>query len=211
MTAKLFILPTEKLSLCDPDFLPLLSEGRKEKIARLRAESEKKLSLGAELCLAAACAELGLPIPPEYKSGETGKPEFSVSPPYFSLTHCDGFALCAVAHCELGLDAEPADRKVSPGVLRRLLAPGEVCPSPIWKWVEKESYVKLTGRGLSQGLSSFTTSGELVCAPSGDKLAYLTKLELFGLCISIATKAPLVSTETELLTPEKLSGLLPKR
>lgn len=210
MTAKLYILPAEALDIHSGCFDTFISPGRKQKIQRLNRESEKKLSLGAELCLAAASAELGLPVPPEYECGEKGKPGFSFSPPYFSLSHCEGYALCALSHDELGVDAEPADRTVSPGVIRRLLAPGEACPDPIWKWVEKESYVKLTGEGLSRGLRSFTTSGENVLDGSGAPLAYLTKLSHSGLCISVATKAPLAVLETELLSPEELVPRLSK-
>ncbi|MBR4941293.1 MAG: hypothetical protein IKZ19_04780, partial [Clostridia bacterium] len=173
MNFTLYILKTENLDINEPRFQKAMSSHRAEKIERLRKPEEKKLSMGAELCLCAASKKLGLPIPPQYKNGETGKPQFPVSPPYFNLSHCSGCAVCAIADCEIGVDAETKDRSVSEGVLKRLLAPGESCPSPIEKWVEKESFVKLTGKGLAQGLGSFSTDGRKASDLSGKTLAHL--------------------------------------
>ena len=208
MICNLYILPTAELDTDDPLFLKVMSEERLTKIRRFAREADKKLSMGAELCLCAAASELKLPIPPEYKCGETGKPEFSVSPPYFNISHCEGYAVCAVADHPLGVDAEPADRVVEPGILKRLLHAGESCSSPLWKWVEKESFVKLTGEGLRRPLGSFTTSANGVFDPNGKRIASISHHEVHGLCISVASCEKIDSTVVCVLSPAYLRTLL---
>ncbi|MBQ1955367.1 MAG: hypothetical protein II350_06465 [Clostridia bacterium] len=208
MICKLYILPTEKLNVKDPIFLNAMSKERLKKIERFASVADKKLAMAAELCLCNLALELGLPIPPVYKCGETGKPEFPVSPPYFNISHCSGYALCAVADAPVGLDAEPADRTVDDRILKRLLRAGETCPSAIWKWVEKESFVKLTGEGLLRPLASFTASADGVFDANGKRLARISKHDLHGLCISIASYEQITSTVVKILSPEHLKKLL---
>ena len=208
MTCKLYILPSSDLNTEDPVFTKAMSDPRLEKIKRFAHEADKKLAMAAELCLCAVSSELGLPIPPQYKCGETGKPEFSVSPPYFNISHCEGYAVCAVANAPLGADAEPSHRHVDEKILSHLLHAGEACLSPLWKWVEKESFVKLTGEGLTRPLGSFITSPKGVFDRKGKRLACLSRYELHGLCIAISSYEPIDSSVVKVLSPDYIKGLL---
>ncbi len=201
MNVTLYICPTGGLNADDTAFAGLISAHRAKKLARLNNPREKQNSLGAELCLAAISADCGLPLPPVYRCEEKGKPCFPISPPFFSLTHCEGFALGAVCDFEIGVDAEPLSRDILPGVLSRLLAPGEPCASPIKKWVSKESYIKLTGAGLSCSLKSFETTDTDVLI-SGKPTAKLCLTELCGLCICIAAYKKITSLKIKEVTPE---------
>ncbi|MBR6772741.1 MAG: hypothetical protein IKM29_05050 [Clostridia bacterium] len=185
-----------------------MSEERLKKIERFAAIADKKLSMAAELCLCAIASELGLPVPAQYKRGETGKPEFPVSPPYFNITHCDGYSICAVADSPVGIDAEPADRTVSSSIAKRLLRAGESCHSLIWKWVEKESFVKLTGEGLLRPLAGFTASSDGIFDANGKRLAKIARYELQGLCIAVASYEEISSSVIKILSPAYLKTLL---
>ena len=90
-----------------------------------------------------------------------GKPSF-VDPraPHFSLSHSGRFALCALADSPIGADVERI-RPIKDEVARRVLSDLEyreylASKDPeqyfFWLWVLKESYLKLTGAGLSGGL-----------------------------------------------------------
>ena len=208
MICKLYLFPTEKLNVKDPVFLRAMSEERLKKIERFAATADKKLAMAAELCLCNLSAELGLSVPPVCKCGETGKPEFPVSPPYFNISHCNGYAVCAVADFPVGVDAEPSDRAVDDRILKRLLRAGEACPSVIWKWVEKESFVKLTGEGLLRPLASFTASADGVFDANGKRLARIHRIELHGLCIAVASHEQISSTVVRILSPAYLKRLL---
>ena len=208
MTCTLYILPAEKINLKDPLFLRSMSPERLAKIERYASIADKKLSMAAELCICVAAKENKLPIPPKYKSEENEKPEFFVSPPYFNVSHCKGYAICAVADSPVGVDAEPADRVVDERITKRLLRSGEACPSSLWKWVEKESFVKLTGEGLRRPLSSFTSSPNGIFDPSGKCLARISRFELRGLLISVAAYVQISPTVVRILSPEHVKAML---
>ena len=65
-----------------------ISRYRKEKLARISDPRAYALSLGAELLLAAALQDIGLPAaePLEISRGEAGKPRIAGGPE-FSLSH----------------------------------------------------------------------------------------------------------------------------
>jgi 4'-phosphopantetheinyl transferase len=94
---------------------------------------------------------------------ERGKPSVS-SPPtslHFNLSHTSGLVVCAVARCELGVDAEEVNRSVEHLQLaQHFFAPAEVAlleelgPDPqrtmfFRLWTLKESLLKARGTGLS--------------------------------------------------------------
>lgn len=135
-----------------------LSAQRREKLARLSSEDDKRRCAGAELLL---MRMLGLSQPPEYSFGEHGKP-YIVGCPHFSLSHSGKYVICAVADTPVGVDIE-APRPGSAALARRFFTPREQALVKSDEdfcrvWVQKESYVKALGTGLAQGLSSFDVS-----------------------------------------------------
>lgn len=85
-----------------------------------------------------------------------GKPYFETGDLHFSISHTDRHAFCCVSEKNIGIDAEEMDRPISPA-LRRMCSSGELarCHTDrdiLRLWVLKESWAKLTGRGVGNYL-----------------------------------------------------------
>ena len=90
-----------------------------------------------------------------------GKPYFATGDLHFSISHTKNHVFCAISHKNIGIDAEECARNVSPNLAKKVLSPSEFA---LWQdyhspdeallrlWVLKESYAKLTGRGLGEYL-----------------------------------------------------------
>lgn len=98
---------------------------------------------------------------PEIRYTHRGKPYFADGQLHFSISHTKGHAFCAVSHRNIGIDAEEMDRKVrfhladaylSPTEKTRFDAAQDKAAALLRLWVLKESYAKLTGRGLGSYL-----------------------------------------------------------
>lgn len=94
---------------------------------------------------------------PEIRITPRGKPYFVDSPLHFSITHTDRHVFCALGHCNVGIDAEEADRIIRPTLLHRILSPTELArvagsrnpnEAVLRLWVMKEADAKLSGEGL---------------------------------------------------------------
>ncbi|MGD0107684.1 MAG: 4'-phosphopantetheinyl transferase superfamily protein [Rhodopila sp.] len=106
-------------------------------------------------------------------SGKNGKPVAwlceNPAPLSFNLSHTDGMVGVAAvrgANSALGFDLEALDRKVTLDIAARFFRPEEVAwlgslPEPVRRdgflqlWTLKEAFIKATGKGLAQSLSSF--------------------------------------------------------
>jgi len=102
-----------------------------------------------------------------YKAASDGeKPFFPDAPQIkFSISHSGDFWACAFGKAELGLDIQQHTRCRSRDIAKRFFHPSEqkyleACDYAQEEffeiWTAKESYVKFTGRGLSQGLETFS-------------------------------------------------------
>lgn len=98
--------------------------------------------------------------------GNDGKPYFSNYPQFhFSISHSGDYAVCAVSEKEVGVDIQEI-RPVKTDIAKRFFTEDEKA----WIaqdarhffriWSAKESYVKLTGRGMAEGLTTFTADME---------------------------------------------------
>lgn len=91
--------------------------------------------------------------------GPKGKPFFPEPGCQFSISHSRGLVGCALESVPVGLDIERV-RKFAPGVMEKICTPeealmvsGEDRDSRLTQlWTCKESHMKLTGLGFSQGL-----------------------------------------------------------
>lgn len=149
--------------------LPHVSAGRQNKIRAFRSPAVKKLSLYAALLARIGLSRAtGLPAD-SLRFGETPlhKPVLMDAPEIdFSISHTEGFALCAVcAGKPVGADAERVRR--APGaVMRRAFCAQEIryVNSPDFSdtrffeiWTKKEAYTKCTGTGLATELTNINT------------------------------------------------------
>lgn len=163
--------------------LERISPERRERFQKSPRKDRMLQGVFAEVLLRLALAEQGGPMGKEARLArpEGGKPFLEGSPFRFSLSHTGNIAACALATEEVGLDLE-AVRTEPRGVAERFFtaeenaeldaaAPGERDRLFFTLWTAKESYLKLTGKGLAGGLRTFSVSllsGEpVLAAPSG--------------------------------------------
>ena len=137
-----------------------LWEERKQKILRYQRAENRRQSLGAGRLLQHALQRRGLEAA-ELRYGPNGKPEAAGM--HFNLSHSDEWVACAVSDQPVGCDLE----KIGPvheGIAKRFFTENEVryleCFDGQAKldeffrlWTMKESYMKMTGEGLSLGLN----------------------------------------------------------
>ncbi len=91
-----------------------------------------------------------------------GKPYLSDNSLYFSISHCDGLAVCALAQAPVGVDCESIRRASAP-VMKRCYSDSEnwyvlnsIDNDKAFSqlWTLKESYVKMTGDGIASDLKT---------------------------------------------------------
>lgn len=147
---------------------------RQQRIRRLARAEDRRLSLGAGLLLAYALRQAGaedltLSYSPQ------GKPCLARQQGvHFSLSHSGAAAVCAVADRPVGVDVERL-RAVNGALAGRVLTAEEQAwlaaqsdPAAFWTlWTRKESYLKLTGEGLSRGMGGFSVLTSEAVAPAG--------------------------------------------
>ena len=136
---------------------------RKQATDALKRAADRRLSLGAGILLRAALPGADLNA---VAVGENGKPVLRDAGVYFNLSHAGDYALCAVGAGELGCDIERI-RPLRGNIAGRFFHPQEAAfiaaaPDAAEKelrffrlWTLKESFLKATGKGLSQPLGSF--------------------------------------------------------
>ncbi len=141
--------------------LPRLDTARQARVARLKDPQKRAQCAAAGLLLTHLFGHNGQP--PRLTHGSRGKPYLlGEDVPYFSLSHSDDWIFCAVADCEVGLDAQeqtPHRNKVAV----RWFTESErawLAADPDGRfaalWAKKEAYCKFTGFGLVLPPSSFT-------------------------------------------------------
>ena len=92
---------------------------------------------------------------------ERGKPYFAQGHLHFSISHTKEHAFCVLAECPVGIDAEEKSRQINLRLAEKILSEPErkrfesaadQRDALLRLWVLKESYAKLTGRGLGDYL-----------------------------------------------------------
>lgn len=117
---------------------------------------------GHEAAYALLAQLAGTPLPPISRTAQ-GKPYFSAGGLHFSISHTKKHAFCCVSERNIGIDAEEIDRAVdlrlaekflSSAEKARLDAAADKADTLLRLWVLKESYAKLTGRGIGNYLKN---------------------------------------------------------
>lgn len=175
---------TLKVSECKDaliSLIPHLSPRRQKLFKSILIADSKLLSVASEAILAYA---LSLPLPCQYQTDSNGKPYIS-GQKHFNVSHSGDFVVCAVSDFEVGVDTEKIER-MSPRLMYKFLSDEEISaldslndsdlPRHLCeKWVRKEAYLKLTGRGLRTSPASLTFEGD---ALKGDKSVFSRVLPL---------------------------------
>lgn len=145
--------------------LQQVSYQRYEKVVSYKIKEEQKRSLAAGLLLESILMERG--YDPENIAKEDGGKLYlpKVDDFYFSIAHSGEYAVCAIADHPVGVDIQQK-RETKSKLARRFFQSSEadhIERQPKGKreelffryWTGKESYLKLTGKGLFGGLDSF--------------------------------------------------------
>ena len=113
--------------------------------------------------VAALCGYADADLTLGYAPG--GKPYFEAQPQLrFSISHTDGLWACAFARETVGLDVQKRRACEKEKLAARFFHPAEAAYVKgggdfFAVWCAKESYVKLTGRGIDAEFGAFSTVG----------------------------------------------------
>ena len=203
--------------LLDPAFferaMQTASPERRDRANRFRFAEGRARSLGAELLLRKALLDLGSDVRelkygygPQEKPYLIGVPEF-----HFNLSHSGDYVMLAAADREVGCDIEEIAR-YDLRVAKRFFAPEEyecIAAAPPEEqqelffryWTLKESFVKVTGRGLNLPMSSFEIRFDEAGRPSvrhtlGGRCHALAELQAVeGYCSAAAAEGECLTAD----------------
>ena len=107
---------------------------------------------------------------PEISKTPDGKPYFVSRPDIcFSLSHTDGFVLCAIGENEVGADIQVI-RNIHPRLPERVCAAHELEQFDFFElWALKESVIKLFGKAPAEyrGITFSRRGGNIICSIPG--------------------------------------------
>ena len=142
-----------------------------KKILACRNEKDRFRSLAAALLLRSAfrvmTGDASL-TRLRYGYGPHGKPFSEDYPEYFfSVSHSGDYAICVTGTCEVGIDLQEHRRAAFQGIARRFYTPqeqnfifhendGQEKERFYRIWSCKEAFIKYTGNGISEGLTTFS-------------------------------------------------------
>ncbi len=155
--------------------LGLVSEARRKKILSFHSPDDRRRSLAASLLLRIALGEEHVSYDNvHFSQGKHGKPLLEGCNFYFNVSHAGECVLCALSDQQVGADVENLHR--FDGKKRGIRHIAGKCLNPqeqelleqadqyeetlIGIWTKKESFVKMTGEGLSRALTTVDTLGE---------------------------------------------------
>ena len=151
-----------------------LGDIRNQKISAHQTEKMKIDSACAELAylcaFQSAFKEDGRNL---YSYGENNKPYFKCEKyGFLSLAHASGAGACMIAPVGCGVDIEDQSRDVSriEKIIRFENFPEE--ENALTLWCVKESFVKLTGEGISRPFSSLLLKNNSIFDENGNRLAW---------------------------------------
>ena len=160
--------------------MTLLSEQRREQVARYKLEGPRRQAVAAYLLLRKALREMyGIHDAPVFEYDANGKPSILGHPEiFFNISHCRKAVACVVADSPVGIDVEETCR-FSDSIARYTLDDEEYesvvkadNPSQafIRLWTMKEALLKYTGEGLRRDIKTV-----LRLSPA-NKVEFLTEL-----------------------------------
>lgn len=187
-----------------------VSDARREKTDKLLHDSDKRLSVGAEVLLRYALKRAGVSVIPEaFEIGEYGKPYLKDRTLSFNLSHSGEYVLCTVSGDSVGCDIEregPIDLKIAgkfhPEEFKAILSEEDDARrlALFYRyWTLKESYLKARGVGMSLPLDAFCiTLGERICCrPDADRFRFREFSEIPGYRIAVCTEGEPEDTKIE--------------
>ncbi len=186
-------------------FLNQVNEKRRKKIMRCHMPDDRKRSLAAGIIIKHILNENGL-SENSLSYSENGKP--LADGLFFNVSHSGNYVVGVVSDCEVGCDIE----KVSSApmkVAQHYFGPAEseyINSEPdkdrafFTIWTLKESYMKMTGQGLSLALDSFEilkTVNGFSLGKTPERQCFFRTLEFDGYIFSVSNETDFVIKQTD--------------
>ena len=178
--------------------LELVSPKRREKVIRYRMPDDRKRSLGAGIILREILRENGL-NESDLRYSENEKPV--ADSVFFNVSHAGDYVVGVSSDCEVGCDIEKI-RKAPMEIAQRHFRATESAyidastdrdKAFFTLWTLKESYMKMTGRGMSLPLDSFEVvpqREEFILGKSVEKGCFFKTAEFDGHIFSVSRELP---------------------
>lgn len=168
--AKITKLYDEK---CFEEKIRQIKEKRQVRILEHCQKKDRCRSLAASLLLKKALEEEGICYEETcFTKEQGGKPKLLQNGLFFNLAHAQEMAVCVISDQQVGVDVERRDRLEGKEQSRKLQIAKRILTPEEWKlwekagcqteelisvWTKKESYVKMTGKGLTENLTTVDT------------------------------------------------------
>ena len=169
----------------------LVDDERRNKIDRYKFMKDKILSLGSGILLRLALLEQGFnPMEVNFGYNKFGKPYLLENEKFcFSLSHSGEMVMCSVSSCDVGCDVEKVtniDLEIAKNyfyldefkLINRQESKDEKYDMFFRLWTLKESFMKITGLGMSLPLDAFQIKirdNEIVIKQDFDNREYYFK------------------------------------
>ena len=169
---------------------------RRKKILRYYMSEDRKRSLGAGIIIEQILNENGL-SEGHLKYSENGKPVADNL--FFNVSHAGDYVVGVLSDCEVGCDIEKnanaplevAEHYFYHSELAYIKAAEDKDKAFFTFWTLKESYMKMTGRGMSLPLDSFEvvpTADGFVLGKSSERPCFFETMEFDGYIFSVSSE-----------------------
>ena len=174
--------------------LELVGTERRKKVIRYRMPDDRKRSVGAGIIINKILDENGLPESC-LKYSENGKPVADNL--FFNVSHAGDYVVGVSSDCDVGCDIEKiidapieiAEHYFNRSEIEYIESEADKNKAFFTLWTLKESYMKMTGMGMSLPLDSFEiikTEKEFVLGRSQEKHGFFKTIEfddhIFSIC-----------------------------
>ena len=170
--------------------------GSEEKVIRYRMPDDRKRSLGAGIIIRKILDENGL-TESCLRYSDNEKPV--VDGLFFNVSHAGDYVVGVLSDCEVGCDIEKnanaplevAEHYFYHSELAYIKAAKNKDKAFFTLWTLKESYMKMTGRGMSLPLDSFEvvpTEEGFVLGKSSERPCFFETMEFDGYIFSVSSE-----------------------
>lgn len=182
--------------LQDQWLLNLVGTERRKKVMRYYRPDDRKRSLGAGIIIKKILNENGL-SECDLKYSENEKPV--VDNLFFNISHAGDYVVGVLSDCEVGCDIEKNDNaplKIAEhyfysSELDYIKTANDKNKVFFTLWTLKESYMKMTGRGMSLALDAFEvapTADGFILGKSQKKRGFFRTMEFDGYIFSVCNE-----------------------
>ncbi len=191
--------------LGNKELLNQIDEIRRKKIMRYHMPDDRKRSLAAGIIIKHILNENGL-SENSLSCSENGKP--LADGLFFNVSHSGNYVVGVVSDCEVGCDIEKvssapmkvAQHYFSPAESEYMNSEPDKDRAFFTIWTLKESYMKMTGQGLSLALDSFEilkTVNGFSLGKTPERQCFFRTLEFDGYIFSVSNETDFVIKQTD--------------